>query len=170
MLPRVLNGWFAFPSFLNCLSPFRANSVNTQTVKVWRDWLIICEITRAAREYKKNTKVGEEEKNCYLKFKNEKTLYGRSEIITARNNNGSRFFPSVIVICFLLVNYFVVYIYERGCCSVNYSDVLGEKDLRVRGGETCMDVPFVIKTLAAGRVVQGKEYLKLVRIMLSRSF
>ena len=84
MLPRVLNGWFAFPSFLNCLSPFRANSVNTQNVKVRRDWLIICEITRAAREYKKNTKVGEEEKNCYLKFKNEKTLYGRSEIITAR--------------------------------------------------------------------------------------
>ena len=56
MLPRVLNGWFAFPSFLNCLSPFRANSVNTQTVKVRRDWLIICEITRAAQEYKKNTK------------------------------------------------------------------------------------------------------------------
>ena len=56
MLPRVLNGWFAFPSFLNCLSPFRAYSVNTQTVKVRRDWLIICEITRAAREYKKNTK------------------------------------------------------------------------------------------------------------------
>lgn len=33
-----------------------------------------------------------------------------------------------------------------------------------------MDVPFVIKTPAACRVVQGKEYLKLVRIMLSRSF
>ena len=34
----------------------------------WRDWLI-CEITRAAREHKKNTKGGEEEQNCYLKFK-----------------------------------------------------------------------------------------------------
>ena len=33
-----------------------------------------------------------------------------------------------------------------------------------------MDVPFVIKTLAAGRVVQGKEYLKLVGSILSRSF
>ena len=33
-----------------------------------------------------------------------------------------------------------------------------------------MDVPFVIKTLAAGRVAQGKGYLKLVGIILSRSF
>lgn len=36
-----------------------------------------------------------------------------------------------IAIRFLLVNYFVVYIYERGCCSVNDRDILREKDLRV---------------------------------------
>ena len=36
-----------------------------------RDWLI-CEITRAACEYKKNTKGVEEAKKCYLKFKSER--------------------------------------------------------------------------------------------------
>ena len=36
-----------------------------------RNWLIY-EITRAAREYIKNTKRKEEEKNCYLKFKNDR--------------------------------------------------------------------------------------------------
>ena len=37
----------------------------------WRDWLI-CEITRAARDYEKNTKGAEEERNCYLKFKSKR--------------------------------------------------------------------------------------------------
>ena len=32
-----------------------------------RDWLI-CETTRTALEYKKDTKGGKEEKNCNLKF------------------------------------------------------------------------------------------------------
>ena len=38
-----------------------------------RDWLI-CETTRTMLEYKKNTKRGEEEKNCNLKFENERDL------------------------------------------------------------------------------------------------
>ena len=49
-------------------------SVSFSIVKVrvlWRDWLI-CEITRTMREYKKNAKGVEEEKNCFLKFKNER--------------------------------------------------------------------------------------------------
>ena len=37
----------------------------------WSDWLI-CEITRAAREYENNTKGREEEKSCCLKFENER--------------------------------------------------------------------------------------------------
>ena len=38
-----------------------------------RGWLI-CETTRTTLEYKKNTKGGEEEKNCNLKFENERDL------------------------------------------------------------------------------------------------
>ena len=38
-----------------------------------RGWLI-CETTRTTLEYKKNTKRGEEEKNCNLKFENERDL------------------------------------------------------------------------------------------------
>ena len=38
-----------------------------------RDWLI-CETTRTTLEYKKNMKRGEEEKNCNLKFENERDL------------------------------------------------------------------------------------------------
>ena len=38
---------------------------------IWCDWFI-CEITCAAREYKKNIRGREEEQNCYLKFENER--------------------------------------------------------------------------------------------------
>ena len=38
------------------------------------DWLI-CEATCTTHEYKKTTKGGEEEKNCYLKFKKRKFFF-----------------------------------------------------------------------------------------------
>ena len=44
---------------------------NVKVRVILRDWLI-CEITRAASEYKNNTKGGVEEKNYYLKFKSER--------------------------------------------------------------------------------------------------
>ena len=40
----------------------------------WCDWPI-CEITHTAREYKKNTKEGEEEKICYFKFRKTKEIF-----------------------------------------------------------------------------------------------
>ena len=42
---------------------------NVKVRVLWRNWLIY-EITRGAREYIKNTKRKEEDKNCHLKFKN----------------------------------------------------------------------------------------------------
>ena len=44
---------------------------NVKARVLWRDWLI-CDITRAAREYKRNTKGKRKKKNCYFKFKNER--------------------------------------------------------------------------------------------------
>ena len=64
-------------------------SVSFSIVKVrvlWRDWLI-CEITRTAREYKKNAKGGEEEKNYYLKFKNERDFLQFESAASPLSNN-----------------------------------------------------------------------------------
>ena len=44
---------------------------NVKVTVLWRDWLI-CDITYAAREYKKNTKGGGKENNFYLKFQKER--------------------------------------------------------------------------------------------------
>ena len=46
----------------------------------------------AAREYKKNTKGGEEEKNCHLKFKNE------------RNFLHSPYYPPTHILCLFIPN------------------------------------------------------------------
>ena len=63
--------------------------VSFSIVKVrvlWRDWLI-CEMTRTAREYKKNAKGGEEEKNYYLKFKNERDFLQFESAASPLSNN-----------------------------------------------------------------------------------
>ena len=50
--------------------PRQFSSVKVRVLE--RDWLI-CETTRAAREYEKNTKG--EEKNCYLEFRMKEIFY-----------------------------------------------------------------------------------------------
>ena len=63
--------------------------VSFSIVKVrvlWCDWLI-CEITRTAREYKKNAKGGEEEKNCHFKFKDERDFLQFEAAASPLSNN-----------------------------------------------------------------------------------
>ena len=63
--------------------------VSFSIVKVrvlWRDWLI-CEITRTMREYKKNAKGVEEEKNYFLKFKNERDFLHSESAASPWSNN-----------------------------------------------------------------------------------
>ena len=71
---------------------------------LWRDWLI-CEIKRAVRAYQKDTKGGEEEKNCYLKFKSERDFLQftlKKSIIKSQNrrNFGNTRAHFVICTCF----------------------------------------------------------------------
>ena len=51
---------------------------NVKVRVLWHDWLI-CKITRAARENKKKTKGEQEEKHCYLKFKNERDFLHQNQ-------------------------------------------------------------------------------------------
>ena len=51
---------------------------NKQKGVLWHDWPI-CKITRATRENKKKTKGEQEEKHCYLKFKNERDFLHQNQ-------------------------------------------------------------------------------------------
>ena len=77
-------------------------SVSFSIVKVrvlWRDWLI-CEVTRTMREYKKNAKGVEEEKNYFLKFKNERDFLHSESAASPWSDRPSRtwrYLPQLII-------------------------------------------------------------------------
>ena len=55
------------------------SAFNVKVRVLYCDWLI-CEIILAACEYNNNTKRGEEEKNCNLKFKSKRIFYRKANI------------------------------------------------------------------------------------------